>query len=575
MTLINTVRTDPANATGLEYRLYTNPHPLRVSPQGAEEGDDPAIDPARGQLTIVASRAARYPLLLRKLSVKVPTGTNSPDLALSLDRVESTISLGWGSRVNNGWIEFTPTDPHVEIGADEGVTVIIGNIPINHEVGAVELVVEEESAEKPPSGDPDWDTRRASLFTGKFPLDFYLDQFMADRQEINNGGDVKLTWKRSEGANTTLLYGGNDPIDVRDREQYEVKNVKQTTTFYLIGSVGNVEIIRSVMVTVLNPDLVVNKLTVNDSLEAKGDVTVAAGKALAVNTIRSTGDGAITVANNLNADGSLTVTGVLQANNNITVAQGQQLAVPKIVGNGGGVTVDSALTTNAALTANENVTVASDKTLKVARVEATANNSVWVSADLAVTPGRALTTNNIRGTDDRTLTISHSNLTVIGPISLAKGRHKRVWSQNQAPTSSRPFKATAPTDGILYVQTDMFDNTSHNENQGYKATFWVTVGGQTYRCQEAMLRQTGADGRRNSLAIQVSKGESIQAYLTVDGSTWYSRVGTVLIWFPFGTNTDLSVTQAAGEVTEEHEEAVAEPVQVPEQAASGEVRETT
>jgi hypothetical protein len=49
---------------------------------------------------------------------------------------------------------------------------------------------------------------------------------------------------------------------------------------------------------------------------------------------------------------------------------------------------------------------------KVNNVEAASGNQIWASADLAVTPGRALKTNNIQGTDTRNLTISHEKLVV-------------------------------------------------------------------------------------------------------------------------------------------------------------------
>ncbi|MFD7364697.1 hypothetical protein ACFV4I_00435 [Nocardiopsis alba] len=261
MTIINTTQAGPDGEEPalLEYRLFTDPHPIRVSPQGAEEGENPEIDPARAQLMFVASNNGRDPVRLRKLSVEIPTGELAAQLALSLERAESTISLkGWTASRSGEVIEFTTTDPYTEIAPGQGLTFQISEIPVNHEVGAVELRIT-EGYEATGRGS-------LSIFTGKFPQDFYLDGFSADKYEIDNGGKVTLTWKRSEGVTTTLMYGGNDPEDVTQLERKEIKDVRTTTTFYLIGQVGDVQIVRSVLVTVLVPDLVVNSLTVNKTL---------------------------------------------------------------------------------------------------------------------------------------------------------------------------------------------------------------------------------------------------------------------------------------------------------------------
>ncbi|MEU3232784.1 hypothetical protein [Nocardiopsis alba] len=284
MTIINTTQAGPDGEEPalLEYRLFTDPHPIRVSPQGAEEGENPEIDPARAQLMFVASNNGRDPVRLRKLSVEIPTGELAAQLALSLERAESTISLkGWTASRSGEVIEFTTTDPYTEIAPGQGLTFQISEIPVNHEVGAVELRITE--------GYEGTGRGSLSIFTGKFPQDFYLDGFSADKYEIDNGGKVILTWKRSEGVTTTLLYGGNPPEDVTGQERKEIKDLKTTTTFYLIGQVGDVQIMRSVLVTVLNPDLVVNKLTVNDTLDAKGDVVIANGKKLKTNDIAGNG----------------------------------------------------------------------------------------------------------------------------------------------------------------------------------------------------------------------------------------------------------------------------------------------
>lgn len=266
MTIINTLRTGPEAEPMLEYKLHTTPYPIRVSPEGAEEGDGSELDPARAQLVFVASNTTGYTVQLRKLTVEIPTGKMADQLALSLERVEPSISLqGWSAGRGDESIVFTTDESYTEIAPGGGFTFQIDNVPVNHEVGAVELSITERYSG---SG-----SATLGIITGKFPQDFYLDDFSADTYEIENGGSVKLTWKRSEGVQTDLIYGGRCE-DVTQDEKKTIENIKQTTTFYLIGKVRDVQLMRSVPVTVLKPDMVVNKLTVKGAFEAEGGATV-------------------------------------------------------------------------------------------------------------------------------------------------------------------------------------------------------------------------------------------------------------------------------------------------------------
>ncbi|MEV2279113.1 hypothetical protein AB0I72_26370 [Nocardiopsis sp. NPDC049922] len=566
MPIINTVRTGPEDSAGLEYTLYTTPHPIRVSPEGAEEGDGSELDPERARLVFVASNNGRDTLRLTELSVEIPTGELAAQLALSLERVEASISLdGWTWSRNGERIEFTTTDPYAELAPGQGLTFQVSDIPVNREVGAVELRVRADFEQ---SG-----SQTVSIFTGKFPQDFYLDHFAADTYEIDNGGTVVLTWKRSEGVTTTLVHGGNDPEDVSHLERKVVGDVRQTTTFYLIGRVGDVEIMRSVLVTVLNPDMVVNTLTVNSTLEARGDVSVAPDRTLTVATIAGNGGG-IEVRDALTQTGGGIVTGPdgievnggLTANGDVTVASDRRLSVARIGGNGGGVAVENTLTqtygsirtgtggleVNGELVAKKDVCV--DGTFSVGDfLTADPDNDSSGTA-----PGR------FQAGD---LVARPGDVSVTGPVSLFKGRHQYGWDQGGTPTSGSPFKANAPTDGILTVQTNMYDNTSNNDAQGNKTSLRVVVGGHTYRCEEPILRQTGSGGRRNTKAIAVRRGQEIQVYNVVEGNVFHSKVAAYMWWFPMGTNAGLDVTQWAGAaVSEVDSEPVAEEsgVEVPE-----------
>ncbi|MFW5418446.1 hypothetical protein J0910_17695 [Nocardiopsis sp. CNT-189] len=563
MPIIDTVRSSPESAPALDYKLYTTPHPIRVSSEGAEEGGSSEIEPERAQLVFVAANNTNRGIRLKKIALRIPVGELAAQLALSLERADASITLGWPSSVSGEWVEFETGDPYEEIAPGGGFSFTVANVPVNHRVGAVELDIEENQATGAHGA--------MTILTGKFPRDFYLDHFAADKYEIDNGGTVVLTWKRSEGVTTKLIHGGNPPEDVSDREREEVKNVKTTTTFYLIGQVGDVEIMRSVLVTVLNPDMVVNKLTVNSELIVKnsdGSVNlfhISEGNGFGVRA-------PVKIHDSLTVDETSTLKGAVSAHAALEAHEGAKVYKDLRFTKGNDTENDRLLWADNAgvdvrgkLRLKESSSYSGSGALEVAGkfsvgdfLAADPSDASYGTApgrfqagSLVARPGDILVLDQfaVRSSGNSTYFEANENGVNINTIaSLIKGRRDRGWGQNGAPTSARPFKAVARTDGILHAQVNMFDWTSKNENQGYKATLELKVDGTWIPVQEAMLRQTGANGRRNSVTVPVRKGQEISLHVTVDGSTWYSRIAAYIKWFPFGSNLDLQVTQSAGAV---------------------------
>ncbi|MCX4751253.1 hypothetical protein OG455_38110 [Kitasatospora sp. NBC_01287] len=279
-----TTTTGPEDKNGTEaapplhFELNTNPDPVRVSPATG--------DPSRVDFVLVGSRRSLLAVDCRKIVLNVPTGPNSPDLTSDLNSATPQISLpGWTAITNTSTktVTFTPASGHATIGRDEGVTLQLMGLRINTVVGSSPLRIDVEWSD---SGEDYWSTDSLTIDVGKFPADFVLRNFIPERLVVDNGGSVKLNWESSGASSLKLLYDVAE-VNVLNQSTYTVNDVRHSTVFYLRATVqagtGTVERILSTQVTVPVPDLEVARLVVNGTIEAKGDVTVATGKALTVN----------------------------------------------------------------------------------------------------------------------------------------------------------------------------------------------------------------------------------------------------------------------------------------------------
>lgn len=253
--------------TILVYELTTEPDPVRASPaEGTVE---------RANLVVVGSRHSDSGIEARKLTVYIPTGTASAELALDLTGIAAHTSLpGWTATSDpaNQRIVFAPPSGTATIEPGQGVTIQLDGIRINRVVGSAPVVLELEYRTV---GTSAWRTDTTTLGVGKFPPGFYLRNLRVDPLVVDNGGTATLEWEASEGATYKLLYGSAE-IEVTDRREYPVTNIRQSTMFYLraIAQAGNdnVERTLNVSVTVNKPDMVVRNLTIEGQLEATGPV---------------------------------------------------------------------------------------------------------------------------------------------------------------------------------------------------------------------------------------------------------------------------------------------------------------
>ncbi|MFF5710638.1 hypothetical protein [Streptomyces sp. NPDC012756] len=554
--VVQTQSADTAAATDdplLSYTVTTTPSPLKASPENPEAPEED------GEVLFSVARQSGTPADVESIKVKVPAGTMSPDLATDLAKVSPRISLdGWTARLDTATKEFVfePAAGHTPIGPDTGFTIQLSDIPISREIGTAPVTITERSR----TGESAFQNRTTIFNLGKFPADFYLRNFLCEPSIIPNGGDVRLTWERSANATYELLYGDVNR-DVTDRTSLDLEGIKSDTTFYLRATTGDptnpVVRILSAQVSVLKPDLEVGNLIVN------GSVTGAAGQPLQIASHMNlthglTSKGSVTV--DPGDDGYLWLaTGRLDAKAGTDVNVYGTLAATTIksTANRGIVFENSINQTSGDIVTSGNITAVGPETrVRIANLYGPEGLPLEIVSRVDLSNG--LTCDNAT-VSAKTISVGSGGIVATDGLSLFRGRYNFSWNKGHTPIYS-PFKATAPTDGVLYCQIDMFDSTSNNDAVGKKAGWEVTVGSQTYRCQEAIMRATGTEGRRNSLSMAVRKGEGISAMVVLDSNVFHSRVGAYLIWYPMGVNKTLTVTSRGSAQAETDDHADSQPL---------------
>ncbi|MGM1058403.1 hypothetical protein [Saccharothrix sp. Mg75] len=262
-------------ATALEFGYDSDPSPVRVSPSTG--------NPELANLFIVGSRRSREAIECRKITLVIPTGTASPDLALDLEGIKARVSLeDWTPTPNpqQKTITFLPTSGHSTISKDEGITIELLDVRVNREVGVAPLRIETEHRVV---GEQRWETDTVTLEIGKFPASFYLRNFIATPLLIDNGDDVRLTWEAGGYGTLRLLYDTSD-CNMHGQASHTVAEVTNTTVFYLRATVqvgtGTAEHILSTTVSVRVPDLEVGDLYVYGRIGNLRSATRPAGGGL-------------------------------------------------------------------------------------------------------------------------------------------------------------------------------------------------------------------------------------------------------------------------------------------------------
>ncbi|OPC84572.1 hypothetical protein B4N89_29875 [Embleya scabrispora] len=241
----------------LLYGLTTTPHPIAVSPTSG--------DPRKALLAVTLIRRAQDPVQCREIKVTLPVGESAAHLATTMTGVTAAADRdGWHSTVGPfGDVVFTPSGGLDDIALDTGLTLSVGDVPVNRTVGRAVVRVTATVRRSAVPDDP-WTEEEVTLPVSKFPPTFHLGNLVAHPLRVQQGGSSTLSWD-AEGGSFGLRYPGAD-IDVTGRTEFVLHNIGSDLVVELHGSAsspsGELEAVRTVLLTVDRPNIVTPSLTV-------------------------------------------------------------------------------------------------------------------------------------------------------------------------------------------------------------------------------------------------------------------------------------------------------------------------
>ena len=233
----------------LSYAVLPDPDPLRASPGEGYKHNLAA-------LWVVVTNNTAEPVRVRSIAFRLPEGDGAGALTPNISGVASEEPEHWpgtGSREPVHWslekvqgryvLEPRSEDGMLEAG--DGLSFRLSDIKVGDKPGVSHLEIVEETGD---------DTRGSmTIQLAKFPWELYVSDLSAWPLVVEPGGSTDLSWLGSDGAEYTLSYG-EVVTDVTNRRSLTVRDLTQTTTFYLtakpVGGGDPPPVIRERTVTV-------------------------------------------------------------------------------------------------------------------------------------------------------------------------------------------------------------------------------------------------------------------------------------------------------------------------------------
>ena len=299
----------------LDYAISTSPDPLQASPlQG---------NPSIAALTIVVSNGTTDPIYCDRITFSFDIGP----LAQNLTNVGKGIlcaaspSDQWRIAGNDeGVFVATATKPEYREITTNGLVFQIYNVQVNQQVGTFAFNVDEHSS-------PDNITYQDHYNTyniAKFPYGFFVNNFIANKPQVQNGETALLTWIGSDLATYTILYDNQPPVDVTNVRSWKTPPLNHDTNFILKASAQSlgetVNTYLSTVVSVANPVLNATSLTVLQTSALHGNTAVGTTTANASLTVSGgLGVSGAAQAGSLSTPGNVTA-GSLNVSGNSSLA---------------------------------------------------------------------------------------------------------------------------------------------------------------------------------------------------------------------------------------------------------------
>ncbi|MEV4926500.1 hypothetical protein [Streptomyces roseoverticillatus] len=544
--------TDESHDCVLSYALTTVPGPLTVSPPKVDSGNEDEL--AYGSIDLVISNSGSTPVRCGKIAVVLPVGTLAQDLALTGEGIAPYVEpeSGWTivgpqpdvlvavptaetavfpaageTTGDSSKVRFSvePSGDASEVTVD-GLYITLKNIAVSNKTGIARIGIEEWATTG--SAIPDV-PNHGTLEVAKFPFRSGADPSPGTGRalvavksvggppatRISAGAAVRLEWHHVRGDNHELYMDDRRVVDpsIAGGSAYQVPEgtVLRDTAFALKTVTPTPDsgyVTRWDHLTVCVTDQTLASLTVSGAVSAQSTLKVT---------------GAVTAESTLDVTGTVTAKSGLDVTGNATV--------------GGTLGVTGKLTADGDVQVNKSLTTGNQ------------GESVFHHPVTVYAPNGLVAGGNLRVNGDAEFS---GTTKFTGPVEGYRSTYSRYWSQGNAPTSGARYEATAPTDGVLYGHIECYDNTSYNDNIGYKGSLRVSVAGREHRCDAPILRQSGAGAQHYTLTAPVRKGDSITMHVTNDDtSIYFSKLAVQLRWRPYGQDSGLSGFSRVAEASEE------------------------
>ncbi|MFF8784521.1 hypothetical protein [Streptomyces sp. NPDC015125] len=518
-------RTQLDSSQLLDYLVTTNPAPLQITPAGV------TAEPST--LTVLVSNSDSDPVYVSELRFHLPAGAGASELTEHLDAVHCNVVPG------SDWtVSFDPNnDAFVAIPSGDSDTVKIGgtgyafefsNIAVNSQVGVVPMTITEDADDKPRATGPG-KKPTATVYLGKAPYLFHFDDLIPQilegdtpRSAIDNGDTVTFTWRGAQGAGYTMMWD-NQTADVTNRRSWTSPTLTHDTTFYLkagITSDGHsVNHYLSQSITVLKPDVEVGTLTVDGQLTAGANVAVSGelhfgdwkiyANRMPNLKIRYGDTEMFDVEHDTR---KFTVYGPAELQDKATVSGNVKAGGELHFGGDWKICADDSSNLNVRYGDTDMFDVEHDTKKFTIQGDALLNGALTANSDVRV----------------------NGEFSLYGATDMLGNHTSHSYG------ASTNFSLTAPTDGLLTAVLVIKDNTDHDDNIGYLARLYLTIGSNDFWIDAPLLRQSGKAGQRHPMSFLVRKGQTISGYVRdVDHDVDLSKVSTSLDWYPIGPSVDL------------------------------------
>jgi hypothetical protein len=223
------IHLDPAGY--LHYLFQTASNGLRCSLDNLHTQEETL------ELTMCNTRGQN--IYVSKIEIVFPLGddrANTLTGSTNLTYVASPSNLYKIIQQSPGYFVITPLSGKYITFLNQAIYMRFSGIVMNTTPGIIRVDVKETSTENSNGSNSKTNTTR--IWIGKYPYQFYLTNFSADKAVVTSGQSVNLSWVGAYNGNYTLNWSdatGPRTEDVTNVRVWKSPPLTQSTVFQLVG----------------------------------------------------------------------------------------------------------------------------------------------------------------------------------------------------------------------------------------------------------------------------------------------------------------------------------------------------